>query len=177
MNRFSDELRIIPRVAWVIAVLVYACMFSILMFVAMPHDPKLRAWPFAGQLAFSIWPGLLVAAIVLLVGYINADARRRNMRYVMWTLLAIFLPNSIGIILYFVLRDPLPVPCPKCGTQTRSGFAFCPQCGAELARSCANCKRVVERGWSRCAYCGTGLGQGSAPPPPPSPPVSNPLSS
>jgi len=166
MNRFSDELRIIPKVAWAIAVLVWACMFVVLMFVAMPNDPKLRLWPLAGQVAFAIWPGILVGAVVLLVGYINADARRRGMRYVMWTWLAILIPNSIGIILYFVMRDPLPVPCPKCGAAGRPGFAFCTQCGAEMSRSCPSCKRPVELNWIRCAYCGNALGQGTAPPPP-----------
>ncbi len=157
MNRFSDELRIIPKIAWGIAILAWACMFCLLFFVAFPHDSKLRLWPLAGQFAFSIWPGLLVAVVVLLIGYINADARRRGMRYVMWTLLAIFIPNSIGIILYFVLRDPLLARCPKCGAQARANFAFCPQCGAQLSPACPVCKRTVEPAWQRCAYCGTAL--------------------
>jgi hypothetical protein len=59
-------------------------------------------------------PFLLV--FVLLIGYVNGDARRRGMRYVLWTLLAIFIPNAIGIILYFVLRDPLMRVCQQCGT-------------------------------------------------------------
>lgn len=171
MNRFSDELRIIPAVAWMIAGLVEVCVFFALLFVAMPNDSKLRHWPFAGQVAFAFWPGLLVGAVVLLIGYINADARRRGMRYVMWTWLAILIPNSIGIILYFVMREPIPARCPKCGASARPGFAFCPQCGADLARSCPSCKRAVEPGWKRCAYCGAGLSQGSAPQSPAPPPA------
>jgi hypothetical protein len=27
----------------------------------------------------------------------------------------IFVPNAIGFILYFLMRDPLRVNCPKCG--------------------------------------------------------------
>jgi Double zinc ribbon len=164
MTRFSDEVRIISPIAWAIAALVAVGMFCLLFFVAIPHDPKLGHWPIVGAAAFAIWPGLLVAAAVLLIGYINADARRRGMRYIMWTLLAILIPNSIGIILYFVLRDPLLVPCPKCGAQARSGFAFCPQCGAGLSTACPACKRPVEAGWSRCAYCGTGLNAGAPAP-------------
>ncbi len=163
MNRFSDELRIIPRIAWVIAVLVWACMFFVLFFVALPNDSKLRLWPPAGQFAFSIWPGLLLAILVLLIGYINADARRRGMRYIMWTLLAIFIPNSIGIILYFVMRDPLLARCPKCGAQGRANFAFCPQCGSQLAPACPICKRTVESAWHSCAYCGAALAGPGAP--------------
>src|SRR5215470_16750853 len=133
MNRFSDELRIISGVAWTIALIVSGCLFSLLMFVALPNDRQMNHWPILGQLAFSGGMGVLVAAAVLLVGYINADARRRGMRYVMWTLLALLLPNSIGIILYFVLRDPLPVPCQKCGAPGRPNFTYCPQCGAEMS--------------------------------------------
>lgn len=157
MNRFSDEVRIISPVAWIIAALVAVSMFVLLFNVAIPHDAKLSHWPEAGRIAFATWPGLLLAVLVLLIGYINADARRRGMRYVMWTLLAIFIPNSIGIILYFILRDPLLVPCAKCGAQGRAGFAFCPQCGAQLSTACPACKRPVEPNWQRCAYCGAGL--------------------
>jgi Double zinc ribbon len=161
MNRFSDEVRIIPFVAWVIAVLAFMGMFVLLFTVAIPNGHNVRHWPEAGQIAFAIWPGLLVAVWVLLIGYINADARRRGMRYVMWTLLAIFLTNFIGVILYFVLRDPLPVTCGKCGAQARAGFAFCPQCGAALSNACPACKRLVEPGWKTCAFCGGSLKQAS----------------
>jgi hypothetical protein len=161
MNRFSDEIRIIPRVAWVIAVLVEIGFFCVLFFVAFQRDPKLQQWPVGGAVAFSLWPGLLLGMIVLLIGYINADARRRGMRYVLWTLLAIFIPNSIGIILYFILREPLLAGCPKCGAQGRASYTFCPQCGAELSSTCPSCKRAVEPGWKSCPYCRSALSAGS----------------
>ena len=155
MTRFSDEIRIISPITWIIALLVEGGMFSLLLFVAMPGDPKMSKWPHAGQVAFSIWPGLILMVMVLLIGYVNADARRRGMRYVMWTLLAIFIPNAIGIILYFVLRDPLLVRCPRCGHLEAPGLIFCPQCGEELSAACPSCKRAVKGDWRRCAYCGT----------------------
>ncbi len=161
MSRFSDELRIIPIVAWIFAVLIPICGFVALFTVAIPQDPKLSHWPVVGRVAFSIWPGLLVGILVLFWGYINADARRRGMRYVMWTLLAMFVPNTIGIILYFILRDPLLAQCPKCGAQGRVNFTFCPQCGAELATTCPSCKRPVEPNWQRCAFCAAELKPGS----------------
>lgn len=170
MTRFSDEVRIIPKVAWLIAVLVAVGVFCLLFFVAIPHGHNVKHWPVPGQIAYSTL-ALLPACAILLVGYINADARRRGMRYVMWTLLALFLPNSLGIILYFIFRDPLLVHCPSCGTPGRATFTFCPQCGTGLAKSCPSCKRAVEAGWSRCAFCGTVLG--AAPPPPAVRPTSN----
>ncbi len=101
---------------------------------------------------------LLLGGYTLLIGYVYGDARRRGMRYVMWTLLAVFLTNGIGIILYFILRDPLPVYCSRCGGGVKQGFAYCPRCGANVLPACPACSRVVQPGWSHCAWCGANFG-------------------
>jgi hypothetical protein len=79
------------------------------------------------------------------------------MRYVMWTLLAFFIPNAIGFILYFILRDPMQQGCPHCGTSVSHGFAFCPKCGGALAPACPQCRVAVQPEWSHCTKCGAGL--------------------
>jgi hypothetical protein len=157
MNQFLKELRIIPRVVWPIALLIGGGMFWLFMFFWLPHDPNMSRWSLATQIALTAWPALFAFATVLLIGYINADARRRGMRHVMWTLLTIFIPYGIGFILYFVLRDPLLVECPQCHATGRSAYIFCTRCGAELSPCCPACKRAVEHDWNRCAYCGTEL--------------------
>ena len=154
MSRFRQEMQLIPRPAWLIAGLVWLGFFLLMMLVPFRQDPGVRNWPLAGKLAVSILPGIPMAVLVLLIGYVYTDAKRRGMRYVMWTLLAIFIPNAIGIILYFILRDPLLEPCPQCGTPVRHGYPFCPKCGGALAHACPRCKRAVEPGWSHCANCG-----------------------
>jgi len=107
-----------------------------------------------------VMPVLAAAAMggyaVLLV-FIYGDAKRRGMRYVMWTWLAALIPNCIGIILYFVLREPMPVHCCQCGCVMQAGFAYCPRCGCVTAPACVQCKRVTQAGWSHCAYCGAKL--------------------
>jgi predicted amidophosphoribosyltransferase len=95
--------------------------------------------------------------MVLLVGYVYSDAKRRGMRYVLWTWLAALIPNAIGIILYFVLREPLLVNCTHCGAQARPGFTFCPKCGGSLSPACPQCRRAVEPGWTHCVQCGASL--------------------
>ena len=154
MSKFSKEISIISPIAWVLAVLAGLCMFCTLFLFGVPRHEHMHQWPLPGRLLFSVGISILFAAWVLLIGYINADARRRGMRYIMWTLLAIFVPNSIGIILYFVLRDPLLVRCPQCGTEGRTSFVFCPQCGGELCPVCRNCRRSVDPAWKKCPYCG-----------------------
>ncbi len=100
---------------------------------------------------------LCLSVYVLLIGYVNGDARRRGMHYVLWTLLAIFIPNAIGIILYFVMRDPLMRGCPRCSKVVPGRFAFCPSCGSALTQTCVACSHAVEPEWSHCPGCGKGL--------------------
>jgi RNA polymerase subunit RPABC4/transcription elongation factor Spt4 len=157
MTRFRDELKVIPAVAWVIALAVYACMSLLLFTVGIPRDPNLRDWPTWCAALFSFGISILPTVFVLLVGYVNGDAGRRGMRRALWTVIALFVPNGIGIILYFFLREPLLSPCPKCATLVRANFAFCPNCGTQLRTACPNCRRPIEPGWKSCAFCGAHL--------------------
>ena len=158
MSRFRDELKVIPRTARAIAALGYifvAAMFS--LFVMFSPDKEMARTPEVGKIFIMVVPGFVLAIYILIVGYVYADAKRRGMRYVMWTLLAIFIPNAIGIILYFVMRDPLLAHCTNCGAEARQGFAFCPRCGGSLALACPQCRKAVEPGWSHCVHCGAAL--------------------
>lgn len=164
MSRFSDEVRIISRTAWAVALLAYAALAAVFFKIVIPHGQHVKYWPQWGQVLYSASIPLTLLVYILLIGYVCADAKRRGMRYVLWTFLAIFIPNSIGIILYFVLREPLLVSCGKCGAAGKANFTFCPRCGAELSPACPQCRRPVERGWTNCAHCGakTGFGEKSA---------------
>jgi Double zinc ribbon len=157
MSRFIKELRVIPAAAWVIGLLLYAIFPTLIFIYVLPTDPEIGRWPRLGQGLFVYGLFLFLVAFVALIGYVYGDARRRRMRAVLWTLLAIFIPYAIGFILYFILRDPLPRPCPGCGNVVKSGFVFCPHCGTSLQPTCPNCGKGVERGWANCPHCGQAL--------------------
>jgi predicted amidophosphoribosyltransferase len=74
-----------------------------------------------------------------------------------WTLLAIFVPNALGIVLYFVLRRPRLLHCPQCRTVVEPGFGFCPRCRAPLNAVCPLCQRSVNEADTFCPYCGGDL--------------------
>ena len=46
--------------------------------------------------------------------------------------------------------------CPGCGTKLSAAGAFCPRCGAELARknTCPNCGAALDPGANFCVNCG-----------------------
>ena len=157
MSRFRDEVNIVPRLAFAMGVLVWLAFWFLMMLVPFSKDPEVSQWPFLAKVVLSALPGLPLFVLTLLVGYVYADAKRRGMRYVMWTWLAALIPNAIGIILYFVLREPMLVHCSHCGAQVRPGFAFCPKCGGALSQACPQCRRAIEPNWTHCAYCGTSL--------------------
>ena len=154
---FRKELSVIPRNAWIVAWVAYLGFTTPMFFYVLPHDPQMGQWPRWGQALFVYGIFLFVFAFVALIGYVYGDAKRRGMRYILWTLLAIFVPDAIGIILYFILRDPLPISCPGCQNAVLSIYTFCPNCGTALRPYCSQCGKSVERGWINCGYCGTPL--------------------
>jgi len=160
MSRFSEEMKIIPRPAQIAAILAALLVpFAVLVFVIFVRlNPSHRGlgWiPFAAIAGLSAM--LVVSVYILLVGYIVGDARRRGMRPLLWALLAVFIPNAIGIILYFILRDPLLQHCTKCGAAAQASFTFCAVCGEALSKTCPGCRGTVQPGWSHCARCGASL--------------------
>jgi len=161
MSRFEQEFALVPAGArWTAALVVLA--FATLMaglFLLPPlaeHDTK-AFFVLSPFFLLTLIGAVPIAVYVLLVGYVFGDARRRGMNHVLWTLLAIFIPNAIGIILYFILRDPVPVPCPSCGALARKGQAYCAGCGTAVRVACPQCRQPVEPGWRNCTRCGAGL--------------------
>lgn len=171
MNDSRNKPRVIPNAVYVIAGIAYVLCYVVMRFLAIPSDPKSVNWPEGGKLFLSLFVPLIVAACILLYGYIYGDAKRRLMRAWMWVLLAILIPNAIGIILYFILRDPLPFYCSQCGASAKSTFTFCPNCAAALRPTCTQCGRGIERGWAHCPHCGAAApaANRAVPPAPPAP--------
>jgi hypothetical protein len=90
--------------------------------------------------------GAGLAFFVLLVGYVNRDARRRGMNVTLWTVTAIFVPYAIGFIIYFLMRQPLRITCLKCGAVAEPVFNFCPKCKFNLHPACPACHHPVQAG-------------------------------
>ncbi len=88
----------------------------------------------AASIAIGAAGGLVVGAFLatwmLCLGYVYADAMRRAMRPVLWTLIAALFPHLFGFLLYFALRQPMTPRCPKCGQPVTLDQRFCSWCGA-----------------------------------------------
>jgi hypothetical protein len=173
--RFWDEFRIIPR--WVIALVIV--LFLIAQGIALAVNltapergdqifpPDLQNNPGLASLALAgivTLISIFFAAFIFLTAYVNRDAARRGMNSFLWTvLILIFLPTwgLIGLVIYFLMREPLPYPCPQCGTSVSARFNFCPNCKCNLQPSCPQCKREVAELDKFCPYCGNDLAPGA----------------
>jgi len=139
----------------VVAVLVFLGVQALLLLVAFRHDP--HAPPVAVQVLIATLAGSVLGVFLLLVGYVNRDAKRRGMNYVLWTVLVLLIPNAIGYIIYFVVRQPIMGVCPQCGAAVNPGFNYCPKCKCVLHPVCPQCHRTIEVGAKFCPYCSAEL--------------------
>lgn len=159
---FREELRIVPR--WLVRLLctLYVVALAIVFWISayMPNLPPfgIGVEPLALKLlaVFGAVTGLAIcmSAFVMLLGYIGADAKRRGMSPALWVLVSLFVPYLIGIILYFVVREPLPFECPRCGRLVNAQFNFCPKCQYNLRPNCPQCRREIRLGDHFCPHCG-----------------------
>jgi hypothetical protein len=102
--------------------------------------------------------GLLFLFFAIGIGiYVYRDARQRGMEPIVWTLVAIFIPYFIGLIIYLVTRKPLQSTCPSCGAGAPWKAPFCPSCGRAICRVCPKCQTSVQNGARFCHACGLEL--------------------
>ena len=159
-TRFMDEIRIISPWTYIFVVLGYLAAIAAVVYATLSGNPP---FPLVGMVPLAILGGTILGCYILLIGYVNRDAGRRGMSRLGWTLLAIFIPNALGIVLYFVLRKPRIATCPQCGNALQPGFNFCPHCSYKLSPSCPQCQRAVGANDTYCPYCAASLRNQAAP--------------
>jgi double zinc ribbon protein len=176
--RFWEEFGIIPRglMVLVAALYVIALVIAITVNLAARNNPygndmfppELRYSPALASLALAgivTAASLSLAIIIFFVAYVNRDASRRGMSAALWTILVIILLPAwgfIGFVIYFLMREPMPYPCPQCASTVGARFNFCPNCKCNLQPSCPQCKREIAEIDKFCPYCGNDLKAASA---------------
>jgi hypothetical protein len=156
-SRFREEVAIIPQWAFWLAGLAFV-LTQICFLGLAPHYlkdmPPREVLPFLTAAA-----GMFLGVIILLIGYVNVDTKRRGMNSLLWTLLVIFVPKGLGFLAYFLLRKPLLYPCPKCGTPVAGDYVYCQKCGQGLRPFCCHCGRAISPEFVCCPYCGKTVAQ------------------
>jgi hypothetical protein len=171
-TKFRDELKIIPR--WLFGTCVVLYFLALFIGIAINlhnirsgdpvfPDDSLRSNPGLSCLALAgaiTGVAIFLSLFLFMLGYVYRDARRRGMHAGLWTLLVLILSPGyvvIGLVIYLLVREPLPYPCPNCSTEVSARFNFCPRCKYNLHPACPQCQREVSDTDKFCANCGTEL--------------------
>ncbi|HKW64248.1 MAG TPA: zinc ribbon domain-containing protein [Candidatus Acidoferrum sp.] len=179
--RFRDEFLLIPK--WLMGLVAF--LYLLALGIAITYNlsqrynpygndmfpPELRDHPALASFALAgivTVVSIFFAFFIFLVAYVNRDSARRGMNSALWTILIlIFLPTwgLIGLVIYFLMREPLPYPCPQCNVSVSARFNFCPNCKCNLQPSCPQCKHEVAELDKFCPYCGNDLNLAPSPQP------------
>jgi ABC-type Fe3+ transport system permease subunit len=171
---FREELRVVPK--WLVFVLIFLYLVALGLgaFINLSgvngapwptefsNDHLMASFCLAGVTTLV---AAFFASFILLCGYVYRDAKRRGMQAGLWLLLILVLSPAylaIGFLLYFFLREPLPYPCPQCGTTVGARFNFCPNCKNNLHPACPECKQEVGELDKFCPNCGSAIPHGGA---------------
>lgn len=169
---FKNELRLVPRRPIRIIIVLYLLALGAAELANYFGGRGPQGTPVFPDLGVAL-SGVAVAGLITLVaagagtiisffGYIYADAKRRGMSPALWLIVSIFVPYLIGVIIYFIVREPLPFNCPRCETAVTSQFNFCPRCQLNLRPNCPQCRREIRSGDRYCPHCGAGIDTGAA---------------
>jgi magnesium-transporting ATPase (P-type) len=171
-SSFREELRILPK--WLIWTCVILSFLAMVIGVAVNlhniknggpifPDESLRndaVTSSAGLLGVILVTSIVLSCLLLTLGYVYRDAKRRGMNGALWTLLVLILAPMylfIGLVIYLLVRDPLPYTCPQCAATVSAKFNFCPSCKYNLHPACPQCQQEVSDTDKFCPYCATEL--------------------
>lgn len=103
--------------------------------------------------------GFVVLFVIVLFAIIGVlifkDAKKLGMNAWMWTLIAIYAPNGIGIIVYLIFRynEKKNKHCPSCNYVLKGDYDACPSCGQVIGSKCEECGKPIDSDWKVCPYC------------------------
>lgn len=126
-------LNIVPKTVQLWALALVGCVWLtglVMGYKTAGHGAVLRTLFTYGSAA--LVAGIGLALWLLCLGFVFADARRRNMRSVLWVLVAALFPHLLGFLLYFVMRHPIGSTCTHCGMTVSHHQPFCSWCGTAL---------------------------------------------
>lgn len=135
-----EFLDVVPQPLWIAACAIVCIAVLVGLVAGAVHgrvagqtevSPVLQSLAGIGM---GLLAGFFIAIWILCLGYVYADARRRAMPPVLWTLIAVLIPNLLGFLLYFALRRPLVALCAQCGKPGEAG-RFCSSCGLDKLAS------------------------------------------
>ena len=71
--------------------------------------------------------GVILGVVILMIGYVNVDSKRRGMNSLLWTLLVIFVPKALGLHRLLPAAQAADDALPQVRYVSGSGLSFLPE--------------------------------------------------
>lgn len=149
----QDNQKLFKVIFWVVtslSILVIGGMITLFSFnVQITKDDELPLL-IMGCIFF------IMLIIVILIGmFVNKDAKKLHLNQWMWTLIAVYVPNFMGVIIYVIVRsnEKKKLRCINCGVTVDRDFNICPHCGEPFGKTCSRCGKFIQEEWTVCPYC------------------------
>jgi zinc-ribbon domain len=126
-----QSLSVVPKAVQIWSLVIAGCAVLIGLGVGYHEaQPGTALRTMSIYASAGLFGGVVIAAWLLCLGFVFADARRRAMRPFLWVLVAGLFPHLLGFLLYFVLRQPIASACSHCGRTIPLNQRFCAWCGS-----------------------------------------------
>jgi len=163
-NRENSKMRIalncsVISILTIIVIVLFTRLIIGPIFEAVVNS-LYRGWGSKIEYAIALIAILFILILYILVRaliYIYRDSKKRNMSPVLWVAICILFPYLLGFLVYFLVRDPMPLKCPECQSVVSKEDKFCQQCGFKLGIACQKCGGALLSGAKFCRNCGTQL--------------------
>lgn len=98
---------------------------------------------------------IILILVILMAVFVHKDAKKLHLNPWMWTLIVVYGPNGLGLIIYLIIRsnEKKKLRCIKCGVPVDRDFKICPHCGQQFGKTCSSCGKFIQEEWSVCPYC------------------------
>ncbi|MBI2682827.1 MAG: zinc ribbon domain-containing protein [Acidobacteriales bacterium] len=150
------ETQMIPWWSWLLAIGGFAGIVALMLPQVMQRAAENKSIAFG--VFWSVWCGIFVAFYMVMIGYVMRDSRRRGMNPKAWlAIMLALMPSGLGFIVYFLLRSPIVLECPRCASVITPESNFCSRCQHQLKPICEHCQRALRSGDIYCAHCGHGV--------------------
>ena len=129
------------------------------------------------QIIAILYIGLLWLSIII---WITRDSinRSNSILFQSFSILINIIVPILGVLFYLIIRpnktnseqyyeemeqrlllentESKSTSCEKCLTIVDKNFAFCPNCGVKIKKTCTSCKKSFPSIWNICPFCGKG---------------------
>lgn len=113
---------------WAITFIFLMC-FAVMGYMMVSYTNEVMSDDLVWYIVICTLMVLLFLMYIVLAVVIYKDASRKKMNVWLWMTAVMYIPNFVGLLLYFIVRKQHQKNCTSCSRSVGRDFEYCPYCG------------------------------------------------